>query len=134
MARKNPQAAAAVTTAAAALAISQAQANAYSIVPHTMPQATATALYMLGAKQPRGCNTKQGAKSGLGKAWHTAATVAPNSRLASYAALQALPAPFTQAQALTCLAATMPAGIGATAAGRWAAFVASGYIVPAVGA
>lgn len=103
-----------------------------AVVPTASPATASPAspLFALTAKQPRNGSTKQGAKSGLGKNWHTAATVAPNTRAMAYAALQGLGATFTQAQALVALAPVV-AGTSGTPRSYWAAFVASGYIAQA---
>lgn len=121
-------------TATAAAAVPAAGTAALPAAAPTAPAAgpQAQALYTLTAKQPRNGNTKQGAKSGAGKNWHAAPTafVAPNTRALAYAALAALPSPFTQAAGLAALAPVV-AGTSGTARSYWAAFVASGYIAQA---
>lgn len=119
-------------TATAAAAVPAAGAAALPATPAPAPAAgpQAQALYALTAKQPRNGNTLQGAKSGLGKAWYTAAKPGTNTRALAYAALAALPSPFTQAAGLAALAPVV-AGTSGTARSYWAAFVASGYIAQA---
>ena len=97
--------------------------------PATTTSAPA-ALFALTAKVPRQGNTMQGAKAGVGHAWHSKATSQPSTRAAAYAALQALGATFTQAAALAALAPVV-AGTSGTPRSYWAAFVASGYITQA---
>lgn len=116
---KSTEAAAAAVNATAPVSAAGAAAQ---------PAAKAPApLYALTGKQPRGGNTLQGAKSGLGKAWHTVAKPATNTRANAIAALAALPSPFTQEAALAALAPVV-AGTSGTPRSYWAAFVASGYI------
>lgn len=91
--------------------------------------ATAPA-YTLGEKAPRDCQTKQGAKSGLGKNWHTVATTGRNTRQQCYDALTQLEDMFTMAEALEALKPIV-AGTSGTPRSYWAAFVAAGYIVEA---
>lgn len=121
-------------TADAALAASQEQANSYSIVPHAVvrpaPRAAGAPVYELGDKAPRDCQTKQGAKSGLGKNWHTVAKTGRNTRQQAYDALCALEDQFTEAEALAALAPVVK-GTSGTPRSYWAAFVAAGYITEA---
>ncbi len=96
------------------------------------PTAQDAPRFALTAKTPRGCDTKQGAKSGAGKNWHSAPTahVAPNTRGRAYASLQDLGDTFTMADALAALKPVV-AGTSGTPRSYWAAFVAAGYIVEA---
>lgn len=87
-------------------------------------------LYTLGDKAPRDCQTKQGAKSGLGKNWHTVARTGRNTRQQAYDALCELEDTFTEAEALAVLKPIV-AGTSGTPRSYWAAFVAAGYIVEA---
>lgn len=99
--------------------------------------ASAAPRYALGDKAPRDCQTKQGAKSGLGKNWHTVAKTGRNTRQQAYDALLALAfedeeaeETFTEAEALAALKPIVT-GTSGTPRSYWAAFVAAGYIVEA---
>lgn len=105
-----------------------------SEVPVTLASAAtrpaAAPVYELGDKAPRDCQTKQGAKSGLGKNWHTVAKTGRNTRQQAYDALCALEEQFTEAEALAALAPVVK-GTSGTPRSYWAAFVAAGYITEA---
>lgn len=103
------------------------QAEVSATVAPAAPRPAGAPVYELGDKAPRDCQTKQGAKSGLGKNWHTVAKTGRNTRQQAYDALCALEDQFTEAEALAALKPIV-AGTSGTPRSYWAAFVAAGYI------